>query len=429
VLQFRRLRVAAFILLVVPWVWPVAAARGGDAAAGWGSVVTKAQLDALAFTSSLDRSLRGSQLDPKRYEGVATGVWLGAASFPQGEPIHATLVVKNKTRQPAGIDMQFELHRHPLRTVNSCNLHLKQTAGATRWEPAPRDHLWSCGDGPRMTLPAQGYYCVRLDLNRLDKSGFLPRGDYEFFWDYARLRSNTVRFTVGEPRAVTNPQQQPAQRVRDVALLGLTTDGYECEERADRYAFTAKGVSARWKLSRDIAALSVGVGGKYYVDPTDLPEQDELVRVRVEWPRREGKIPLPAEELTGFRITLEPKAGDVKPVILRSRMGLLLLVQALDEAGDVRAVEPRQDIAMRTMERDTPFDRPWTIAVPLPSGWHRGVGFAGRARVAVLIASRDLAMARPNARVLATATLVGRGHALWKGVLRTPYLTVSIRRP
>ena len=407
-----------------------AVAAGGELVAGWGNVVTKAQLDALAFTSALDPSLRGSQFDATSYEALATGVWLSAASFPQGETIYAWLVVKNKTAQRVGINMQFEFCREPMYLVNSCDLHLKQTAGATRWEPAPLYRVNALLSGPLLVVPAKGYYCVRLDLNRLDKSGRLPRGEYEFFWDYARLKSNTVRFTVGEPRAAAgNPQQRPAERVHDVALLSLRADGYDCVEHRDRIAFAAKGISAEWKLSRDIAALSVGVCGKYYVDPCDLPDQDEFMRLSVEWPRREGKVPLPVEKLTGFTITLQPKPSEVKPILLRDRMAVLLLVEALDKAGDARAVKPSRDHLMRMMDRDIPFDRPWAFTVPLPVGWHKDAGFAGRARVAALIASDDVVMPRADMKVLRDALQVLPGHAIWRGVLRTPYLTVSIPRP
>ena len=406
-----------------------AAAAGGEVVAGWGSVVTKAQLDALAFTSALDPSLRGSQFDATSYEGLATGVWLGAAAFPQGEPIHAWLVVKNKTAQRVGINMQFEFYREPMYLVNSCDLHLEQTAGATRWEPAPVHRLWACLDGPLMTLPAEGYYCVRLDLNRLDKSGRLPRGEYEFFWDYARLKSNTVRFAVGEPRAATNPQQQPAGRVHDVALLSLHAD-YDCVEHRDRIAFAAKEVSAEWKLSRELAALSMGVCGKYYADPCDLPEQDEFMRLSVEWPRPEGKEPLPIERLTSLTVTLHPKPSKVKPILLRTRMRVLILVEALDGHPVERLYSERHNHLLKAMESEIPFDRPWTFSVPLAGGWHKRIGFAGRARVAALVASDEVYMPLGTEKQMIRAEYqVLPGHAIWEGVLRTPYLTVSIPKP
>jgi len=77
----------------------------------------------------------------------------------------------------------------------------------------------NCGGGSLVDVPANGFYCVRADLNRVTGAA-LPPGEYEVAWNYGPWASASVLFTV-----LTAEGAQASRQREAISLSLLPADG------------------------------------------------------------------------------------------------------------------------------------------------------------------------------------------------------------
>jgi hypothetical protein len=375
----------------------------------------KAELDKLEFDSALDERLGGSKLLPEDYRGLLTAVRLSKDVYREGEPIPAIFVVKNLTSKKLGLDMRLDFH--DFMTVNSVALHMLKS-GREKDIGFGLGHMWACGGPPKAVIQPNGYYCVRGDLQRLRKRTFEP-GDYTFFWDYARLRSNKVNFKV---------LPGDAETALDLSSPRLSALDYHATFRevlgqGDYPDVMLENIHVRkqW-IGRLSAVLASGVEGRYYPDLLALPARDDLVRVSAqivkERTRGTSEISLKMASLR-----------DEPEVRLNGALHFKLLLKA--ESQQLAVVEEQERLEMDRARISFEHGLPRTFRLPLPAGWSSQTGFGGKAKLAVIVSSKPLRMERLNrirslVRDIRAISQDGKEIKTWRGVLRSPFVPIVL---
>ena len=112
-----------------------------------------------------------------------------------GEPVPAYFVLRNNRSAALGFNSRMDLHGAipelhgggmslDVRDRATGKSVLKGLSGST-----------NCGGNSLVDVPADGFYCLKADLNRVT-GGALPAGEYEVDWRCGRLASAPVAFTV-----------------------------------------------------------------------------------------------------------------------------------------------------------------------------------------------------------------------------------------
>jgi hypothetical protein len=369
--------------------------------------LSKEDLAAIPFASRLDPELKGSDLGVAE---LATALHMPRTRYVEGEAIPVYFIVKNESHRARGLDMRLDLFGPcPIR-VNSCSVHLRNCSDGTE-VPFFRIGVWACGGPPPVVVPAHGYYCVRGDFSR-SAGGPLPPGEYECSWDYARLRSNTVKFTV----APVDSRRKLGGAARAATTAFLVLQG-QFHGRVPNFQLEKPSVVPR-SVSSIAAALAVGVTGKYYPDLAHLPSQDSWIDLSAQL--------VPAGKPGQFdrlAITLSPRRKDPR-LVLPTPVHLMMQVEALEE----QAVPDWQAMAGESKQsetrREVTLDVPMTFSVELPAGWSKCLGFGGKTRVAVIVSSNRIEM--PVARLETELIRAIRDVVTWKGLLRSAWQAIEL---
>ena len=374
----------------------------------------KTELDKLEFDSALDKRLGGSKLLPEHYRGLLTAVRLSKDVFREGEPIPAIFVVKNLTSKKLGLDMRLDFH--DFMTVNSVALHMLK-GGREKEIGFGLGHMWACGGPPKAVIQPNGYYCVRGDLQRLRKRTFEP-GDYTFFWDYARLRSNKVNFKV-LPGDAETALDLSIPRLSALDYYGTFREVLGQDEHPDVILENIH-IRKQW-LGRLSAVLASGVEGRYYPDLLALPASDDLVRVSAQIVKEKTEG---TSEISLKMVSLR----DEPQVRLNGALHFKLLLKA--ESQQLAVVEEER-LEMERGRISVERRLPRTFRLPLPTGWSNQIGFGGKAKLAVIVSSKPLRMERLNqirslARDIRAISQDGKEIKTWRGVLRSPFVPIVL---
>ena len=185
---------------------------------------------------------------------------------------------------------------------------------------------------------------------------------------------------------MANQAYRGAKPFKSVRLLCLTeTDErverkkiVEAEADAPSATWDAPGVEATDPVG---AALMLGSGqlGRYYPSLRRLPEAQDKLTAGVKWVTKKD------EQSFTVRLTVTDK--DAK-VALPGQPHVYLLIEtdAEVDAPALRAMWARQKCDERAVDADHPFE----LTVKLPKNWADEANAPGPARVAVLIASKEL---------------------------------------
>lgn len=269
-----------------------------------------------------------------------------------------------------------------------------------------------CGGGSLVDVPADGYYCLEVDVNHL-AGQVLPPGRYEVAWGYRQFRAAPVSFTVierdsGKPAPLA---KRPALRFFHLREGDGDENGLQAE-REDRAICWADSDLEWVHASGLAAALAVGQVGVYVPDIYTIPAADKLIEARVEWkPYRDGDR---------VAITLSAAvAGKMVEFDELPQLYLQLETPANSEDGNERELGERKRAAKDALQLRTPL----TIEVRLPDDWRSRVGPNGSARVSVLVVSKELELPRGDLRAIKQLDRLYKLNAdevpVWSGVVRT----------
>jgi hypothetical protein len=255
-----------------------------------------------------------------------------------------------------------------------------------------------------------GYYVACANLNRLRNSDLEP-GDYELYWTYGGLFSSSVKFTIADRR----PDDIKRDRERlgsgghrsGTILVAEITKGGKDDKPKDEAKAEAKEskpdlslpfspqevgkpeypvqlweetkLSSFVKADEVVARLGQGIGDKFYPDPRRLPGEDDLLKLSVEWKRKDGRDHL--------QLTLVPRDRDRK-VMLPYQPHFLLLA----EYDDLPLKDANSGDAKGEGKSGFPEGRlaPQTWEIRLPEDWQKSVPVAAKVRLSVLVYSDSL---------------------------------------
>ncbi len=427
--MLRLLPLLAFALLPAAVAAPVP--PGGRTEFGTNGLLTHADLEKVKFDSRLvkdgdkfreekaekevedvvKRRIDGPvKVRPANRYDVATHMsW---TKFREGEPMPAYFVLRNNRGSVLGLRSRIDMcEPTPTLRGGSCQYDIRDRATGKSVIQL-RSSSTHCGGGSLVDVPADGFYCVSGDLNRL-AGRVLPPGDYEVDWRYGNLCSAPVAFTVREHAGAKS-----AKLPNRPALHFYHIDpefGEAEEERPDTV-----GEPFRWRdcelahVDTDdfAAALAVGQHGTFVPDLHTVGKADKLVEAWVEWkPYRDGD-----RVVVTLRAVLPYERVCFEEV---PRLHLQIETPADAERGRQSA-----DRKLKALERDTALVTPLTIEARLPTDWREHVGASGAARVSVLVTANRIELPRWGDRMqkLQEEKSVRRSPdapPLWSGVVRS----------
>ncbi len=333
--------------------------------------------DQLRLAEEIDVAEQPKKVRPKNRYDVA--VHMPATKFRVGEEIPVYFVVRNNRGFYLSIDARLDFFADEPTTWNSCEIELRH---AKTGKPVEDSRLRgiACGHRRLVSIPGDGFYCVKADLSLLKNDTPLPSGEYEISWRCGNLASAPVRFAVLD---ITGAK--PVARTKRPHYHYFSIQESHPEEvvlkRVDdplpsRYWHHTELEPLR--MSDFAASLAVGDGGVVVPDIHAIPVSDPLVRVAVEWQQhRDGDR---------VRVTLHPAAGQ-KAVCLEALPRLYLQVETL--AKD-RRVRDRSLALEKLALLDTVYDTPLTLEARLPHGWREWVGANDTAKVAIVVTAKEL---------------------------------------
>ncbi|MBY0459818.1 MAG: hypothetical protein K2V38_21070, partial [Gemmataceae bacterium] len=281
-----------------------------------------------------------------------------------------------------------------------------------------------CSGAPLVEVPPDGFYCRKVDLNRLAGDALAP-GEYEVEWRSGAWRSKPVPFTVIARDEGRKPEPPPARPM--LRFFHLTEDMSD-EERVEKAADRNGPHRLNWDATElklfeadDMAAaLAVGQTGVYVPDLYQIPARDKLIAVEAVFkPHRDGD-----------RIAVTVRAVPPHQKIeFDEPLQLFLQLETPMRADD--GVEARKrlakDVALKAITLTT---TPLTIEARLPEGWREQVGVSGPAKLSVLVVSKELRIPEAGAqKVNDLKKRQEQGDAdppCWSGVLRTASTPVHL---
>lgn len=295
-------------------------------------------------------------------KSVAIAVHLPRATFENGDPIPALFVVKNRSDQPHGLWMEFDFTRRYAAGGGGIEVRNTKTDAVT----SPFLGTATMCGGPRSAIPANGYWTRRGNVGVTGSGEPLPVGDYELTWDYAGVRSNSVKFTVVS-RRLGRPEPEPRRVLHLLRLEPGETDTPLAWTRAEVTATPTAGLTH---------ALGTGVFGGYHPDVGELPAAADGLRAAATW---DGDT---------VKVTLDSPGREYDFLACRKPVVFLLVecVAASPEDAMDRAQEKAAD---RKSTADERLKLPVTVGIRLPKGWQDTAGASGECRVSVLVASRE----------------------------------------
>ncbi len=437
--MIRLLPLLAFAIL------PAAVAAPAPPAArtefGTSGLLTSADLEKVKFDSrSVKDSERGAESKPekeveeaRKVRDVAKGdgpekvrpanrydvaVYMPATKFREGEPAPAYFVLRNNRDTVLGLRARIDMSEpKPMLYGGGCRYDIRDRATG-KSVLASLSASTHCGGGSLVDVPADGFYCVSADVNRL-AGHVLPPGDYEVDWRYGNLGSAPITFTVREHAGAKLPNR-PALHFYHI------NPEFGEEERPETV-----GEPFRWRdcdlnqVGTDdfAAALAVGQHGTYVPDLHTIAKTDKLVEAWVEWkPYRDGD-----------RVVVTLRA--VPPydrVCFEEVPQLHLQIETPADAHRDRAMQAA-DRKLAELERSTALVTPLTIEARLPTDWREHVGASGAARVSVLVVAKRVELPRWGDRLekrqLAEKSVRRSDEAppLWSGIVRSD--TTELRFP
>jgi hypothetical protein len=358
-------------------------------------------------------------LDPKAPEGiapkrgeVALGLHLSQNRYRMGQSIPALFAVKNLTKKDLGLDFRLDLLETPPHFANSCSVFIRNTRTNSNFSLS-NTKTWECGSGALCGVPAEGFLALRGDLG-FTPNGPLPVGDYVCHWTYGRLRSNAVRFTViesptdGNPRParvvrVLNVQSEPAgQQARMLKKIEIENDN-----RIEILDGTELAPVSTREL---VQALGAGVQGQHYPHLNEIPEEDDLLRIRTKWTT--------VDKRDYVTIAFESKNPD-RPVSFQQMPTVFLI---LEGAGETQRERNQQEAkADRLDEKRAFLETPVSVEVRLVPNWKAIAGLSGPVRVSVLAMSEAPNLDRFALKRLQQEEKIKFVEAtpIWNGILRS----------
>jgi hypothetical protein len=404
--MFRLIACLPFVALAAFAAAPVP--RDAPAPFGADGLVSRADLEKVVFDSRIALDRDGNPEDddglgdvpvkkaaaPRRPNRYDIAVHMPQTRFAAGEPVPAYFVLRNNRDELLSLRSTFDLRGNYLHLHgNGIDLDVRdrKSGGSVRGK-----ELLSTGCGPRIDVPPDGFYCFRGDLNRL--GGGLSPGEYEVDWRYGRFRAAAVAFTVLPPEA--KPVARP-DRPWALHFFHLRPNPDDEQRR-----WPVAGLDRVRSTDAMVAALAVGQAGPYVPDVRQIPSRDAHIRADMRWmPYRDGDR---------VAVTLRA-ANPTVPVRFREVPHLYLQVETPDD-GRVPP-EPLDEALPAAKEGDRDLVTPVTIEAKLPAGWREWFD-APRARVSVLVASKEIEFPRDRAKPL-DVRADRRDPPKWAGVLRT----------
>jgi hypothetical protein len=438
-----------FLLLVALATLPalVAAPVPRDAPGTFGArgVLSRAELEKVAFDTRAakrdggrdwaedavreekaieDRRDPAAPAKPRPANRYDLAVVVPAARARAGEPVYAYFVLRNNrdTTLRLGSRMDLsggfpEFHGSGMgidvRDRATGKSALKGLAAST-----------NCGGGSLVEVPADGFYCVRGDLNRI-ADGLAP-GEYEVDWRCGKLASAPVRFTVQpNPGAKPGAPAKP-DGVRFFHLNHLRDDEHLHEDDGFRAgAFVREGRLSSLYAGQFESGLAVGPGGAYVPDARAIPAADALVEAWIEFkPYRDG-------DRVAVTLRAKPPHERVRFDDL-PRLYLQVLTPDRGEGALPFEGEEKQAELKRLSDH---YVTPLTLDVALPQGWRERLGAGDTARLAVVVAAKEVELPRGAERRLQKLEekVVERPNPgappLWGGLVRTPLVEVRLPPP
>lgn len=358
---------------------------------------------------------------PQRANRYDVAVHLPWAKFRAGEPMPVYCVLRNNRGAVLGFRSRIDLSGdRPEGQGSGLSFDIRDRAtGASVL--GGMSASTNCGGGSLVDVPAFGFYCVKGDLNRLTGAP-LPPGEYEVDWSCGKLAAALVRFSV----APGDTKPKPVARRSHITFLHLQpgSDDDRLPERAGEPIQWREGNLNSVYTGSMLSALAVGPGGAYVPDARTIPTADKMVEAWAVWkPYRDGD-----------RVMVTLRAvPPYEKVCFNEVPQLFLQVETPEENRNGRgwheALAKRGDFDRGTLVT------PLTIEARLPEGWREWFGESETARVAVLVASKQIEFPRGNAQVVEKLLervdrLPNRERpSVWSGVVRSEFTELRLSLP
>ncbi|MBM3982272.1 MAG: hypothetical protein FJ304_18795 [Planctomycetes bacterium] len=369
-----------------------------------------------------DRRKPDAPAKPRPANRYDLAVVVPAARARAGDPVYAYFVLRNNRDTTLRLGSRMdpsggypEFHGggmgFDVRDRTTGKSALKGLAAST-----------NCGGGSLVDVPADGFYCVRGDLNRV--AGGLAPGEYEVDWRCGKLASAPVRFTV-----LPNPGAKPAAPAKpDRARFFHLNHNLEDDDEGDGFragAFVRDGRLSSLYAGQFESGLAVGPGGAYVPDARAIPAADALVEAWIEFkPYREG-------DRVAVTLRAVPPHERVRFDDL-PRLYLQVLTPDRGEGAVPFEAEEKQAELKRLSDR---YVTPLTLDVALPSDWRERLGGGDTARLAVVVAAKEVELPRGAGQRLQKLEekKVERADPdappVWGGLVRTPLVEVRLPPP
>ena len=350
-----------------------------------------------------------------RYDLAVHMPW---AKFRPGEPVFAYFVLRNNRDAALRLGSRMDLSgAYPEFRGGGISFDVRDRATNTSVLKGLAAST-NCGGGSLVDVPADGYYCVRGDLNRI--AGGLAPGDYEVDWRCGRLASAPVRFTVTKDDALKPAAVAKPTRTRFFHLTHAPHEDDEREPPRGGPFFRAGNLDSIYSGQFE-SAVAVGPGGAYVPDVRAFPAADKLVEAVIEWkPYRAGD-----------RVAVTLRAVPPHKEVRFDDLPHLYLQIEMPDRGDWPLGEQEKQAELKHLAYR--YATPLTIEVALPSGWRERLGTDGAARFAVVAAAKEVEL--PQGRNERMKKLEEKraeradpdAPPVWGGVVRTPF--VELRLP
>lgn len=351
-------------------------------------------------------------------------VHMPRTKFRPGEPVHAYFVLRNNRDSVLRLGSRMDLSgAYP-------ELHGGGMVPDVRDRATGKSALQglaastNCGGGSLVDVPADGYYCVRGDLNRV--AGGLAPGDYEVDWRCGRLASAPVRFTITKDDTAKPEPPAKAARARFFRLTHEPFEGDDDEPRRGLPAgtpFVRDGQLSSLYSGAFESGLAVGPNGVYVPDARAIPAADALVEAVIDWkPYRSGD-----------RVAVTLRAVPPHKQVRFDDLPQLYLQVEGPDRGDW-PLEEQEKQAERKLLSDR-YVTPLTVEVALPAEWRARLSANDSIRVAVVATAKEVELPLGRDARLKKLEQVKEERTdpdappLWGGIVRTPFVDLRLPPP
>jgi hypothetical protein len=400
---------------------PVAVAApippGGRAEFGASGLLTRADLERVVFKShpvKPGENVGVAPIDEDQPGKFDVAVHMPWTKLREGEPIPAYFVLKNLENTILGLDAQLELFRPRPTTQNACRISIRGQSPVTLVRGLT-EGAWHCSNGALVQVPANGFYVVRGELTEMVEKG-LPPGEYEVDWQYGKLRSSPVPFTVvkAEAKPVTREKHPNIGFYR---LVNRSRHETDTENAGEPHKWQHTELTNAY-TSGMAAALAVGQTGVYVPDLHNIPSADKYVEAQIEWKTyREGdRLAVTLRAVPPYK---EVQFADVPQLYLQVNVHDGYPEWLKDN------VEDEKEFPSRTLVT------PVTIETRLPANWRERLKVADTVRVAVLVTSKRLQLTERAGNKHDKTQKVEDNYSgkesppVWYGTLRTKFVELQ----